>query len=201
MSARVRVLGSGMFVVTAVAACLVIAEDKEPASSEMPPGYEKMIQLGTPGEHHKHLAPFAGNWTALAKFWMDPAQPPEETSATASFKWILDGRYLQLEYRSEWMGQPFTGQSIMGYDNQKQQYFSTWIDSMNTGLYTSYGTCDATHKAFTFHGDMIDPITDKPKKTRSVYRVLSDAKIQFEWYETGEDGKEMKAMEIVYTRV
>jgi hypothetical protein len=200
MSARVRVSGCALFAATALAACLVMAEEKEPASQEMPPGYEKMIQLGTPGEHHKHLAPFAGNFTAQAKFWMSPEQPAEESSATATTKWVLDGRYLQMEYRSEWQGQAFTGLSFMGYDNQKQQYFSTWMDSMSTALHTSYGECDAAHKTFTFRGEMFDPITEKQKKTRSVYRILSEAKIQFEWYETGDDGKETKTMEIVYTR-
>ena len=55
----------------------------------------------------------------------------------------LDGRVLIEEVTSSMMGMPFTGHGMTGYDNVTGKYWSTWTDSMSTGLMVSEGTCDA----------------------------------------------------------
>ena len=41
------------------------------------------------------------------------------------------------------MGTPFTGHGMTGYDNVTGKYWSTWTDSMSTGIMVSEGSCDA----------------------------------------------------------
>jgi hypothetical protein len=75
-----------------------------------------------------------------------------------------------------------------------------WIDSMTTAITTSLGTADASGKVITFHNEMIDPATNKPVKGRDVVRIVDDNKHSMEMFKVGPDGKELKVMELHFTR-
>src|SRR5215207_5178377 len=78
---------------------------------------KKMEALGTPGLAHKALEAFIGSWKAEVKCWYEKDGPPEITQATAKNRWILNGRFLEEEFHGEMMGKPFTGRTLIGYDN------------------------------------------------------------------------------------
>jgi len=63
-----------------------------------------------------------------------------EETGTATRSMTLDGRVLVEDVSSSMMGSPFTGHGMMGYDNVTGKYWSTWNDSMSTGLMVSEGT-------------------------------------------------------------
>jgi len=111
----------------------------------------------------------------------------------------LDGRVLMEEITSSMMGIPFTGQAMMGYDNVTGKYWSTWTDSMSTGLMVSEGTCDA-QQVCSFAGSWNDPITKGPVTMRITTRWTSPTIQIFEMYGPGKDGKEIKMMEMTYTK-
>ncbi len=71
---------------------------------------------------------------------------------------MLDGRVMSEDFKGSMMGMPFTGHGMHGYDNVTGKHWSTWNDSMSTGLMVSEGTCDAKG-ACTFTGSWNDPIT------------------------------------------
>jgi hypothetical protein len=70
---------------------------------------------------------------------------------------------------------------------------------MSTGLMVNEGTCDASRNC-TFTGSWNDPIKKAPVKARMTTRWLSPTTEVFEMYGPGKDGKEMKMMEITYTK-
>jgi hypothetical protein len=158
--------------------------------------YEK---LGAVTENHRVLEALVGEWTTTSKMFMDPASPPEESSGTCSSTLLFDGRFVQGNHHGEFMGKPFHGIGTTGYDNAKQKYVGTWMDSMSTGIMTAEGTYDAAKKTFTFTGAMADPMTGGETSFRYTYNISNRDRIVFEWFETHE-GKEMKSMELVYTR-
>ena len=97
------------------------------------------------------------------------------------------------------MGMPFTGHGMHGYDNVTGKYWSTWNDSMSTGVMVSEGTCDAK-EACTFTGSWNDPMTKTLVTSRMMSRWTSPTTEVFEMYGPGPDGKEFKMMEITYTK-
>jgi len=157
------------------------------------------MKAGTPGAPHKALAATAGNYDIKMKSWSDPGAPPEENSGTATRTVMLDGRVLSEEVHGKTMGQPFTGHGMTGYDNVTGKYWSTWNDSMSTGLMVSEGTCDAKRNC-KFMGTWNDPVTKKPITSRMTTRWTSPTTEVFEMYGPGKDGKEMKMMEMTYTK-
>ena len=111
----------------------------------------------------------------------------------------LDGRVLVENYSGSMMGMPFTGHSMMGYDNVTGTYWSTWTDSMSTGMMMSEGTCNAK-MACTLTGSWNDPITKGPKTVRMTTRWTSPTTEVFAMHGPGPDGKEMKMMELTYMK-
>jgi len=161
---------------------------------------EAYMKAGTPGAPHQALASSAGNYDMKVKSWHDPAGIAMEDTGTAKRSMMLGGRVLFEEVSSTMMGAPFTGHGMMGYDNVSGKYWSTWNDSMMTGLMVSEGTCDAQGKTCTFTGHWNDPVKKTPVKARMTTRWTSPTTQIFEMYGPGKDGKEMKMMEITYNK-
>ncbi len=156
-------------------------------------------KLGTPGAPHKALGSMAGTWNAKMRSWMDPGQPPVESTGVSETKMIFGGRFLQMDYEGDMMGRPFTGLGVTGYDNHTKKYVSTWIDSMGTAIFFFEGTGSTDGKTITQKCRYDDPIKG-PMTWRSVTTIVDENTHLFEMYGTDKSGKEEKMMEITYTR-
>jgi hypothetical protein len=161
---------------------------------------KKMEAAGTPGPAHKALEAFTGQWKAEVKCWTDPGGPPDVSQGAANARWVLNGRFLEEEFHGQMMGKPFTGRSLMGYDNLKQTYQSVWVSDAQTSIFTSEGRGENGNKVITLEGKTNCPATGrKDIPTRSVFRVIGPDKHVFEMYD-GSHGEFAKTMEITYTR-
>jgi len=151
----------------------------------------------TPGPEHAELAKMVGEWDTTIKMFWGPE--PTESKGTATFKMILGGRYLVQEAKSPDMGgMPFEGHGMVGFDNGKKMYHSTWYDSMGTGVMVGTGT--ETDGVVTMKSTMYEPMAGmEVTTTEKSWHVDADTHM-FEMYMPGPDGKEAKVMEITYKR-
>jgi len=173
-------------------------ETKAPAVA---PEMEAYMKLASPNENHKLLEPFVGNWKAEVKIWNDPATPPNVSAGTAAFRMIYDGRFLQGEFTGEYMGHPFNGMELMGYDNLQKKFIGFWVDSGSTWFMTSTGTVDKDGKRFRMAGTMTNPMTMKPEEYRDESTFETPDRIVSKSFSKASGGKEIQTMEIIYTRV
>jgi hypothetical protein len=151
-----------------------------------------------PGPEHKLLAKLEGKWDAKVKAWFGPGEPMESNSVMTR-KMIMDGLFLQENFTGAFAGMKFKGQGLTGYDGQKKKFVFAWVDNFSSSISTSEGTYDEGKKTFTFVGEEDSPMGGK-MKMRDVLTIISDDEERFEMYRTPKDGKEMKVMEINYTR-
>ena len=158
------------------------------------------VKAATPGAQHQALAATAGKYDMLIKGWQAPGAPPTEDKGTATRTMTLGGRVLVEDVSSNMMGMPYNGHGLMGYDNVTGKYWSTWNDTMGTGLMVNEGTCDAKQNC-TFTGGWNDPVKKTFVKVRMASRWTNPTTQVFEMYGPGQDGKEMKMMEITYTKL
>jgi len=183
-------------------ATLALAQEGDEHAQMTPEQMAEMevyMKAGTPGAPHEALASTTGSYDLKIKSWHEPGGPAMEETGTATRTMGLDGRVLMEEVTASMMGMPFTGHGMMGYDNVSGKYWSTWTDSMSTGVMVSEGTCDA-EKACSFTGSWNDPIKKGPVTMRMTTRWTSPTTQIFEMYGPGKDGKEMKMMEMTYTK-
>lgn len=167
-----------------------------PDEAALMAAYQK---AGTPGTQHAELARAAGDYTLSIRSWDRPGATPAVESGTATRRMILDGRVMAETLKATMHGQPFTGHGMTGYDNVSGKWWSTWNDSMSTGLMVSEGTCDANN-ACTFTGSWNDPVTKGKVTARMETRWTSPDTELFTMFGPGPDGKEYKMMEMTYTR-
>ena len=175
-----------------------------------PPSAEdmhKMMEMAKPGDNHKILADMVGTWKYKVKFWMAPGAPPSESTGTTVYKSIMGGRYVIGDVTGQ-MEMPgadgkmkkteFKGMSIDAYDNVKQKFISTWLDSMGTGVTTLEGSYDPATQSLTYTGttEMMPGMTSK---VRQVVKVGDKNQHSMDYYEDRGQG-EMKTMEITYAR-
>ncbi|HEU4684570.1 MAG TPA: DUF1579 domain-containing protein [Nitrospira sp.] len=156
-------------------------------------------KLATPGAPHQLLAGLAGSWTTATKEWMEPGKPPTESTGTAEMKMLLDGRFLYQQYNSQMMGQPFGGIGINGYDNLTKKYVTVWIDTMGTGMFFMEGTASSDGKTITLRGSHPEP-GGGSMSHRAVWTIADADHQTFEMYGSHGKEKEMKLLEIAYTR-
>jgi hypothetical protein len=177
------------------------AADAPQSQPKMSPEEQKMMEewtkAMTPGPQHKELADMAGSWEFKGTFWMSPGAPPQQSSGTVERTMIMGGRILQEKVASSWMGQPFEGLGLTGYDNVSGEYWSTWADSMGTGIMLATGKCKDTKCEFT--GTYNDPMVGGKKTVRMTLASEPDREIH-EMFDRTPDGKEFKSGEMVYTR-
>jgi hypothetical protein len=177
-----------------------LADAKGAQEAEMQKMMAAFQKAGTPGPEHAKLKAMAGSYDVAVKAWLDPAVPPEESKGHAELKSIFGDRYLQQEFTGSMMGQEFSGMGIVGYNNVSKKYFSLWLDSTTTALYSGEGTADSAG-ALRFATAAWDPLSGKQRKGKDVFRAEPDGSLTFESWGTGpHGGKEFKMLEIRYTR-
>lgn len=176
----------------------LFAQEKPGAPPAMDAATEAMMKAGTPGGPHKALDTFAGKWDAKVTMWPMPGAEPMVSSGSSEDRWIMGGRYLEQHFRSSVMGQTFEGVGHTGYDNVKQQYWSTWMDSMSTGLMLATGTLSGN--VYSYRGTTADPMTGKDSTVDIKITVKDHDHHVMEMWGPGPDGRNYKMMEIAYTR-
>lgn len=195
-----RKFASALLPLSLVATAPLLAQDAPPAMSPEDAAMMAAYQAaGTPGDAHAAMAKMAGDYSLSIRSWNSPDAPPTVEAGTATRSMALGGRVLVEEVQSQMYGQPFTGHGMSGYDNVTGKHWSTWNDSMSTGIMLSEGDCDA-EGACVFHGSWNDPVSKDKVNARMTTRWTSPMVEVFEMYAPGPDGKESKMMEITYTR-
>jgi hypothetical protein len=175
---------------------LLKAQDENAMNEEMMKAWQEYM---TPGAMHDVLAKSVGEWKTEIKSWMDPNMPPTVTEGKSVCESILGGRYFKSTETSNFMGMPFEGLSLSGYDNATKKFFSYWVDNMSTGGMILEGSYDEATKTFTYAGSGMSFTGEY--KVREIIQLINDDETMFTMY-MEEGGKpEMKMMEIKYSRI
>ncbi len=162
---------------------------------------EAWMATAAPGPEHKHMQVLVGKWKTTSKHWMEPGAEPSVSEGTCTNEWILGGRYLRATYKADFMGQPFQGEGISGYDRAQKRYFNIWIDNMSTQPMMDAGSYDESSKTFNYKGHFVMPEMGKVK-SRTVLRVIDNNKHVMVMYHAMPGQDEMtKVMELTYERV
>ncbi len=153
----------------------------------------------TPGDIHKMLAKYDGDWTEEITMWMAPGAAPMVNKATTKNEMVMGGRYQVSKTTGNMMGMPFEGMSTLGYDNAKKEFNSTWIDNFGTGTILLTGTWDDKTHIITLKGKEFDPMTGKDLQVKQTMQFIDDDNQLIEMFIANGQG-EFKTMSIKITR-
>ncbi len=176
----------------------VFAQESEPAHGDQAAEMQAWMEFMTPGENHANQEKWVGEFTVSTKHWMQPgAEPILSEGGKMVNTSMMGGRYLMSKHTSTFMGMPFEGLNIQGYDNAKKKFVSVWVDNHGTGLMIAEGNFDE-NGVLTLGGMMSSPMGEIP--VREVITFEGTDKQHMEMFMSmGE--QEMKVMEIDMVRV
>ena len=158
-------------------------------------------ELSTPGEHHKYLEYFEGQWEAATKTWMKPGAEPVISKNEIKADMTLGGRFLRFYVKGEMMNIPFEAFFFTGYDNYMKKYRTILIENTATGFYELFGTLDKTGKIRTDIGSWDDMVTGGIMKVKMITKIIDKNKFTFNmFYQTGPYSEEFQGLEMIYTR-
>lgn len=173
----------------------------QPASAAASPleGLAQWVKNAQPNENHRRLTALAGDWE-LTVHTIDPGTGERgESTGTATYRAILEGRFLVEEVRTTLDGQPFEWFGLYGYDNARQRYIGTWADTFGTGTVTGDGVATEDGQVITFTGQQDTP-TGTPTRFKYIWRFRSADLWTVEMIALEPDGKESKVLEIQQRR-
>ena len=160
---------------------------------------QKMMDYMKPSAMHQMLAKSAGKWKEEMTMWVAPEAEPMKMEITCEMKMILNGMYLESVSTGNFGGMPFEGRNVVGYDNIKKIFQSTWVDNMGSGITYFEGPYDEATKTVTFSGKMVEPSEGKEIEVKETMQFVDDNTQIMTMYKIA-GGKEVKMMQIKLTR-
>ena len=155
-----------------------------------------------PGKHHRLFERMVGEWETTTRIYMGgPDGPAMSSTGTATYSWRVPGKWMTFHAKGTMMGTPMETWGVLGYDNFKQKYVSSWHDNLGTVLLHSEGTLDLTGKELMMWGSMDEPMTGQTDKTvRYHYKFTDKDTMIFEVHDLHIGQGKTKVIEMVFTR-
>lgn len=153
-----------------------------------------------PTSHHLAMKDQAGTWTAVAKMYMDPSKPPMVSRGTETNTLVAGGFWLKSELRAEMMGQTFEGHGFFGYDTRQNAHVGSWVDSSDTWMAVTKGTCAKDCRELTLFFEGYDG-AGKPTIHKEIHTQVDRDHRTMVMFMKAKDGAFVKVMEMEYTRV
>ncbi len=164
-----------------------------------------VVTATTPQDHGPMVAKemsifdgMEGVWDGQLTMWM-AGQAMGPSPCTETVTRALGGQWVDAAFEMDYMGMPFTGKVLTGWDRLTKDYVNIWINS-GSGIPTiSRGTYDAEKKQIDYRGTG-ESMLGGMSKQRSVVAMPDADNRSLTIYEIAEDGSETKTTLIEYTR-
>ncbi len=172
-----------------------------PTSKDADGGMARWMATMKPGQAHARLSELLGKYETTMRMWMAPGAPPMESKGEAEFVWFAEGKWLQENWTISMMGQPSKGLSILGYDNFKERFVWTKVDSLQTCITSAFGHFDKSGDNLILWGTIDEPMTpEQDKQVKYVYRGFGQDKFVLEVHDMMIGETNTKVLEFEYTR-
>jgi len=199
MKSILRAMGA----TTALAGLVLLVNLTLAQDTKGPPSPDALLKAlavaGQPGPEHKKLEPFVGDWNLTVKLWVDPSQPPVQTTGTVESKWILGGRFVQSAVKIECQGKTFEGLALLGYDSMQKKFTAAKVCGLTGTISQGFATCNASGTKFECTDEACCPLTGQKFMARKEISVESNNRIVVNMFATKEN-RELKMAEIVFAR-
>ena len=113
-------------------------------------------------EQHEWLQQLVGEWNVCSEAIMEPGGDPMTWESKESTR-SIGGLWIVAEGTADNDGQPFTSLMTLGYDPNKEAFVGTWIDTMQTTMWSYVGHLDESKRVLTLEAE--GPSFGDPSKT------------------------------------
>jgi hypothetical protein len=195
-----------VFLAVLVLEPVMLSVSAQEKNQEMTEEQKKMMELWkkytSPGEKHKHLEYFVGEWESKIKTWPEPGKGPNIRNQEIKVESFFEGRFTKAHIKTDASDIGLILETIVinGYDNFKQECFSITLSKQSTDYYLTSGKWDKAGKIRTDTNVRTDIFTGKQYRVKAITTIIDQNKYTYEYYRIDPEGNEIKGMEITYTR-
>lgn len=162
-----------------------------------------MASAAAPGPEHAQIAAWAGNWKVKLRMRMGPEEPWLDSSGTATFTSLLEGRYLAQKLSCTMkfgdVEMPFESLEVLGFNNVTKEYEAWWFDTNSTTPLYTHGT--EVGGVIELRGTIKDMITPEGRPALFTHRAIDENHFFGEGWDTIPPAGLIKVVEVEYTRV
>jgi hypothetical protein len=167
-----------------------------PISKDADGGMARWMATMKPGPAHERLKELIGTYEVTMRMSMGP-----EAKGTSEITWFAEGKWLQESWSVPMMGHESKGLTILGYDNFKERYVWTKVDSLQTTLPQASGHFDQSGDNLILWGTIDEPMTpEQDKQVKYVYRGFGKDKFVLEVHDMMIGETNTKVLELEYVR-
>jgi hypothetical protein len=193
------------YMVTVLALLLCGCSPQSPASLANAVRPEELagkdwIGLGQPGEEHRELERFIGEWKVRISSRGSPTQEPMVSEGQSRISWVLGDRFVEEHFSGVIAGERYTGRGFFGYENATRRYVNVWLESLATGVTLAYGVYGPKEGAFQFEGSVYDPLIGGLKAVVTRITFTSKDAFTMAMIEQTPTGQDFVSFELVYQR-
>jgi hypothetical protein len=173
-----------------------------PISKDADGGMARFVATCKPGPAHERLKELLGTYDTVTRLQMGPNMPPMELKGSGEFSWLAEGKWLQFRWSGMMMNmKPGSILWVLGYDNFKERYVTTMVDSMQTCMSSASGHFDQAGDNLILWGTIDEPMTpEQDKEVKYVYRGFGKDKFSFEVHDMMIGESNTKVVDIEFTR-
>ena len=172
-----------------------------PVSKDADGGMARWMETCKPSAAHARLKELLGTYDYTVRMFMSPNAPPLESKGTAEIAWLADGKWIQTRWTADVMGQKTNGWQTLGFDNFKQRFVLSAVDSMQTTIVHASGHFDASGDHLILWGTIDEPMTgEQDKQVKYVYRNFGQDAFTVEVHDMMIGESNTKVVEIAFTR-
>jgi len=188
-----------------IASAFIVAAQEPPTPEQQAEMMQKAMELAQPGPEHKKLAELVGSWDYSFKMWMSPTETnPLMADGKGEARMVIGGRFLELSYTGMFMGMPFEGLSMIGFDRRNNEYTSVGFDNFGTYWVSAKGPADKETGVITMSGEDYDGMMKITQKYKFEMNVKSKDSFSFSVIftdpVTSQGTGNFKTVEVEYTR-
>jgi hypothetical protein len=159
--------GAAALALLVLLAARALPQDGSPTPEEVEAMNRRWEAAALLGERHAALERLVGEWDV--DVWVALGGAEVESKGKATYRWLIEGRWLAQELECAVAGRPIEGFGVTGYDNFKGKYVSTWVDDQSTAMLRFEGQMNAIGDVLRTYGVMDEPLTGE--HDRPVMRV------------------------------
>ena len=195
-----------VFLASLVLSSMVLAVSAREQNQNMSDQQKNLMELWkkytSPGENHKHIEYFVGEWESIIKTWPEPGKGPKVRTQEIKVEPFFEGRFTKAHIKTDAsdIGMLFETIVINGYDNYKQEFFSLTLSKQRTDYFVTCGKLDKTGKIRADIAVRTNVLTGEQYRMKAVTTIINRDKYLYESYRIDPGGNEIKTMEIIYTR-
>lgn len=150
---------------------------------------------------HEWLLQLVGEWRVTSEASMGPDQEPMRIESSERVR-AIGALWVLSEGSAKMDGQPFTSLLTLGYDPAQGCFVGTWVDTMQTHLWSYRGTLDRARNTLTLEAS--GPGFDDASQSalyRDVIEIVDRDHKRLTSSVQGADGAWTEFMRAEYTRV